>query len=236
MSVVEVRAHLTLMARLRDSVDTVYRELVKFGAVGVLAFVVDFGVFNLLRVGPPGMGGHLTEKPLTAKTISVVLATLVAWLGNRYWTFRHRRRSAARHELFLFAVMNAAALLIALACLAFSHYVLGLTSALADNVAGNVVGLLLGTAFRFWTYKRFVFTQELSDIDAAHAAKHAAEQAAEIAAAMEAARPAGPAVTPVTRSLRKPPSTPIALPVQAPPQPPVPSTVPSAPSAEHGEA
>ena len=147
--------------RLRHSVDVVYREMVKFGAVGALAFVVDIGVFNLLRVG-----GHfgLDAKPLTAKTISVFVATVVAWLGNRYWTFRHRRRASARREFALFAVMNAGGLAIALACLAFSHYVLGLRSALADNVAGNVVGLGLGTLFRFWAYRRLVFTEELADL------------------------------------------------------------------------
>ncbi len=36
---------------------------------------------------------------------------------------------------------------IALLCLWVSHYLLGFTSALADNIATNVVGLALGTAF-----------------------------------------------------------------------------------------
>jgi hypothetical protein len=48
-------------------------------------------------------------------------------------------------------------LAIALACLAVSHYVLGFTSALADNVAANGVGLVLGSAFRFFSYRRWVF-------------------------------------------------------------------------------
>jgi putative flippase GtrA len=51
-------------------------------------------------------------------------------------------------------------LLISLTCLWVSHYVLGFTSVLADNVAANVVGLAAGTAFRFWAYKRFVFTHQ----------------------------------------------------------------------------
>ncbi|MFI7588310.1 GtrA family protein [Spongisporangium articulatum] len=149
-----------MLTRLRGSVNVLYREMVKFGAVGALAFVVDIGVFNLLRVG--GHGG-LDDKPLTAKTISVFVATVVAWLGNRYWTFRHRRRASARREFVLFVVMNVGGLVISLACLGFSHYVLQLTSALADNIAGNVVGLGLGTLFRFWAYKQFVFTEELAE-------------------------------------------------------------------------
>jgi putative flippase GtrA len=153
----------TLTARLRASIDVVYREMVKFGAVGAVAFLVDVGTFNLLRFGFFGVEGPLEGKPLTAKACSAFIATIVAWLGNRYWTFRRRRRASRRREFVLFLVMNALGLGIALACLGFSHYVLGLQSALADNIAGNVIGLGLGTLFRFWTYKRFVFTHELAE-------------------------------------------------------------------------
>jgi putative flippase GtrA len=153
----------TLTARLRASIDVVYREMVKFGAVGAVAFVVDVGVFNLLRFGFLGFEGPLESKPLTAKAISAFIATIVAWLGNRYWTFRRRRRASRRREFLLFLLMNLAGLGIALLCLAFSHYVLGLRNALADNIAGNVIGLGLGTLFRFWAYKRFVFTHEFAE-------------------------------------------------------------------------
>jgi putative flippase GtrA len=39
-----------------------------------------------------------------------------------------------------------------------SHYVLGFTSLLADNIANNVIGLLLGTLFRFAFYRWWVFS------------------------------------------------------------------------------
>lgn len=148
-----VHATLTGLRRIRG-------ELVSFGAVGAVAFVVDTGVFNLLRYAGPRL---LEDKPLTAKVIAVTLATFVAWLGNRYLTFRRRRRTAARRELVLFAVMNVIGLTIALSCLAFSHYVLGLTSPLADNVSANGVGLVLATAFRFVAYRTWVFTEAQPD-------------------------------------------------------------------------
>lgn len=125
------------------------RELMKFGVVGSVAFVVDITTFNLLL--------HATDKPLTSKTLSTVLATTVAYAGNRTWTFRRRSRSGVRREYALFFVLNGVGLGIALTCLAISHYLLGFTSALADNIAANVVGLALGTTFRFWSYRRFVF-------------------------------------------------------------------------------
>lgn len=148
------------LARLRSMVDVVYREVAKFGAVGALAFVTDVYVYNLLRTGVwPLDEAPLGHKPLLSKVISVSAATLVAWVGNRYWTFRHRRRSAPTAELVLFAVMNVGGLAISLGCLAFSHYLLGLKSPLADNISGNVIGIGLGTLFRFWAYRTFVFTE-----------------------------------------------------------------------------
>jgi putative flippase GtrA len=147
-----------MFRRAHSSIDVLYREVVKFGAVGAIAFVVDIGVFNLMRTGIIGGDHGLAEKPLTAKSISVFVATVVAWLGNRYWTFRRRRRASARREFVLFGLMNVGGLTISLACLGLSHYVLRFTSTLADNIAGNVIGLGLGTLFRFWAYRRLVFT------------------------------------------------------------------------------
>lgn len=149
-----------LLDRLRAGMHVIARELVKFGLVGAVAYVVDVGLFNLLRYAGPGL---LEDKPLTAKAVSVAVATLVAWVGNRHWTFRRRRRASARRELGLFVLMNGVGMGIALACLAVSHYVLGFTSAVADNVSANVVGLALGTAFRFFAYRTWVFSEVTGD-------------------------------------------------------------------------
>jgi len=141
-----------------------YREMLKFGMVGAVAFVIDLGGYNLLVFGPHLLGmlgegdtvGVLNDKPLTARIISASVATLVAWIGNRLWTFRRRRQRPAAHELALFVMFNVAAMVIAVICLGFSRYVLDLHSQLADNVT-NIVGIGFGTLFRFWTYRRFVF-------------------------------------------------------------------------------
>jgi putative flippase GtrA len=140
-----------LLHRLRE----LAHEVAKFGIVGGIGFVVDVGIFNLLRyAGQPGL---LEHKPLTAKAISVSVATVVTYLGNRHWTWSDRQRSGARREVTLFFLFNGVGMAIALACLAFSYYALGLRSPLADNISANVVGLVLGMIFRFWTYRTFVF-------------------------------------------------------------------------------
>ena len=141
--------------------------MLKFGVVGAVAFVIDLGGYNLLVYGPHLMGmlgegttqGILHDKPLTAKILSASLATVVAWLGNRLWTFRHRRNRPAVHELALFVFFNVAAMVISVACLGFSRYVLGLDSQLSDNLT-NIIGIAIGTLFRFWAYRKFVFAGE----------------------------------------------------------------------------
>lgn len=128
------------------------REVLKFGVVGLVALVVDVGLFNLLLYGGP-----LDDKPLTAKAVSVIAATSVAYFGNRHWTFRDRGGSTFTREYLLFFALNGVAMGIALVCLWFSHYALALDSPIADNVSANVIGLGLGTLFRFWSYRRWVF-------------------------------------------------------------------------------
>jgi putative flippase GtrA len=144
-----VRGAFTLWYQLH----LLIRESVKFATVGSLGFVVDITVFNALLYG----GGPLTDKPLTAKTVSVVVATLVTYVGNRHWTFRHRARTGVAREYPLFFLLNGIGLGIALVCLATSRYVLGFSGPLADNISANVIGLLLGTLFRFWSYRKWVF-------------------------------------------------------------------------------
>jgi putative flippase GtrA len=63
----------------------------------------------------------------------------------------------------LFVALNGVGMLIAVGCLAVSHYLMGYTGALADNISANGVGLVLGTAFRFWAYRRWVFPETVSD-------------------------------------------------------------------------
>jgi putative flippase GtrA len=150
-----------LVSRVRaaiwDRVGHLLHEVAKFGVVGSVAFVVDVGTFNLLRYH--GGTGVLYEKPITAKIVSTVLATMVAYLGNRFWTFRHRDRVGYAREYLLFFVLNAVGLVIAVGCLWISHYVLDLRGPLADNLSANGVGLVLGTLFRFWAYRRWVFPE-----------------------------------------------------------------------------
>ena len=131
------------------------REFIQFGLVGATAFIVDMGLFNLLQHGPLGvLAGH----PNDAQFIEAATATLHSWIANRLWTYRGRTRDNATREAILFLFANACGIGISQFCLLFTHHLLDLTSALADNIAVYVVGFALGTAFRFYFYHYVVFT------------------------------------------------------------------------------
>ena len=142
-----------LTERIKGLVSIFWRELAKFGIIGAIGFVIDFGGFNLLFYGP--LAGHLT----TSKIISGVAATLVAWIGNRMWTFRHRRNRPAHHEALLFFIVNGVGLVISTLWLNFTHDYLGLTSRGQVNL-NTIIGIGLATIFRFWAYRQVVFAGE----------------------------------------------------------------------------
>jgi putative flippase GtrA len=128
-------------------------EVAKFGTVGLAAYVIDTGTFNLLKYD----GGPISHKVITDKIISTSIAATFAYFANRHWTWSARARTGLRREYTLFFVFNGIGLGIALACLATTHYGLDMRSGLADNISANVVGTVLGTLFRFWAYRRWVF-------------------------------------------------------------------------------
>jgi putative flippase GtrA len=125
-------------------------EVAKFGIVGAFCYAIDVLVSNLCHT-------LFDMDQLKAKTVSTVIAATFAYIGNRNWSFTHRARTGVRREYMLFVVLNAIGLGIALGCLGFARYVLGLDSVFAFNLFGNVIGTGLGTVFRFWAYKRWVF-------------------------------------------------------------------------------
>lgn len=125
-------------------------EVGKFGSVGALAYVVQLAVTNLVW--------GLSDLPLlVGQVVGTSCAIAVAFVGNRFWTFRDRARTGYGRETFLFLVMNGVGMLIQVGCLGFAVYVLGWEGQLASNIAGNVVGVGLGTLFRFFSYRTWVF-------------------------------------------------------------------------------
>ena len=79
------------MASLRRRFAELIPELAKFGVVGLIGSVVDLGGAAVLH-GTVGIG------PMISKAASLTAATVVTYLGSRFWTFRHRVNQALLRE------------------------------------------------------------------------------------------------------------------------------------------
>lgn len=143
----------TLLDRIGTPWQVLVKELSAFGVVGLVNLFVDIGLFNALHFGV-GIG------PLTAKVISTSVATTSAYFMNRHWSFSHRARTGLAREYTLFFVLNGIALVMGLVVLALTRYGFGLTDKLSLNLA-NLAGIGIGTIFRFWSYKRWVFPPQV---------------------------------------------------------------------------
>jgi putative flippase GtrA len=158
-----------VVARARSiyaTFQTLIHEIAKFGVVGAVAYVLTLVLSNWLHFGPLRLG------PLTSLGIAMLVAATFSYFSNRHWTWRHRERTGLGREYGLFIVLSAIGLAITEVPVAISEYVLHLRSPLAYNLSANIIGTALGTAWRFWSFKRWVFLEPEPQRteDAAHAA------------------------------------------------------------------
>ncbi len=155
---------MSLIDVVRRHLPEKYRELAKFLVVGGTAWIVDTGIFTVLS------HSVLENKVITAKVISILVSTVLSYVLNREWSFSQRGGRERHHEAMLFFLVNGLALMLNLVPLALSRYVFGFnvehysrfTVSITDFIFANVVGTVIGMAFRFWAYRRYVFPEELA--------------------------------------------------------------------------
>jgi putative flippase GtrA len=138
-----------LIRDLYERFQVLIHEVAKFGIVGGLAFVLTLILVNVFHSGF-GLGA------ITSVTLANILATVFAFVGNKFWAFRHRRGSHWGRESLLFFLFNGIGILITDGVVALVHYGFGLTDNFSYNVA-NIIGIGLATLFRLYCYRRWVF-------------------------------------------------------------------------------
>ncbi|AXK86252.1 Putative flippase GtrA (transmembrane translocase of bactoprenol-linked glucose) [Nocardia farcinica] len=145
-----------------------HHELIKFAIVGATTFVIDSGIFYALK------WTVLTEKPVTAKIISGVVAVIASYVLNREWSFKNRGGRERHHEALLFFVVSGIGVALSNIPLWISSYVFDLRQPavsftvenIADFVSAFIIGNLLQMAFRFWAMRRWVFPDEMGELEA----------------------------------------------------------------------
>jgi putative flippase GtrA len=139
-------------------------EGAKFGIVGLLGLVI-------VLVGSDALHYELHYGKFASVTIATVLATVFTFVGNRYWSFRGREGAGARYESIMFFVLNAVGLLIQYACIGLVTDVMGLSQRFWYSVA-NLVGVGIGTLFRFWSYRKWVWVSPEARLAAMNRGRH----------------------------------------------------------------
>jgi len=140
---------------------TKHRELLRFAVVGGISFLITTAVNYGLKITV------LNKNPVTALIIGVLVATVFSYVASREWSFNTRGGRERQHEAALFFLISAIALGLNALPMFVSRYVFHLqvpnvglvTQEVADFVSGMIVGTLLGTVFRWWGLKKFVFPQ-----------------------------------------------------------------------------
>lgn len=142
---------MALVSAAYSRVQHLVHEVVKFGAVGGIAYLVTIAVnYAYLLVQK--------NDELTAYIVANVVATGVAYIGNRYWTYKERESGGSR-EMILFLAINGIAIAIQTGITALTYYVMDLDSHFEIFFSKFVLGIGIGMAFRFWCYRTFIFPE-----------------------------------------------------------------------------
>ena len=135
----------TLTERLRRLAP----EAIAFGIIGAGNTLLYMAItYVLLDIGA-----------VKASVVATVITCTLAYFANRYWTYRNHTRTALRREYTLFFGFNLIGMVIQSGAIAIGKYGFGLTEE-HDKIAFmavTVVGIAIGTIFRFWAYRTFVF-------------------------------------------------------------------------------
>ncbi|WP_062114967.1 GtrA family protein [Aureimonas sp. AU40] len=121
------------------------KRLMRFGLVGFLGFLVDFGTLALL-LHQSSLG------PLAARVIAIALALLVTWQCNRLFTFGASSRTVLAEGVRYGSVGLVSS------CINYAVYsALILALPALNPLIALIVASAAALAFSFLGYSRFVF-------------------------------------------------------------------------------
>ena len=119
-------------------------QIMKFGIVGVVATVIDFGVMNLFHYG-----FHLDI--LIANTSGFVISLIFNYLASMKYVFAHKEGMSRRREFAIFVVLSVIGLVLNDAIVLALNVRLGLEANIAKVCATAIV-----MVYNFVTRKIFL--------------------------------------------------------------------------------
>jgi putative flippase GtrA len=132
------------------------RHIIKFGCVGGLNTMVDFGVFSLLN-------SLLGFNYVISQILSYSSGTLNSYVLNKFWTFNDTKTNKkTTKEIVQFIVVNSASLgvsLISLHILMKDRSMNSFFAKIISMVLAQVVNFL---GYKFWVFSRIVKSVHLA--------------------------------------------------------------------------
>ncbi len=135
--------------RLYERFRLLIHEAAKFGIVGIVGVFVNLAISDWMHYAV-GVGAT------AAAIVGAVVTTITSYLANRYWSFKHRARTGLGRETLIFAVLNGVGIVIQAGTVWALIHGFGLSGKLLYTFA-NGLGIVLGTIFRWWSYRKWVF-------------------------------------------------------------------------------
>lgn len=135
--------------RLYERFKLLIHEAAKFGIVGIVGVFLNLVIADLMHFAF-GVGG------IRAATVGAVVTTITSYVANRYWSFRHRARTGIGRETLIFAVLNGVGIAMQVGTVAVITHGFGFSGKLVYTFA-NCLGIVFGTIFRWWSYRKWVF-------------------------------------------------------------------------------
>ncbi|NLE73770.1 MAG: GtrA family protein [Actinobacteria bacterium] len=127
-------------------------QVVRFGLVGGLNTLVDYGLFNLLVV-------VFHMNPVAANPISVSAGIVNSFLWNKHWTFAGGGWHRWYRQAVLFVVVSVIGLLINTGGLWLLNHLTGADSVLALNLQ-KLGASIVSLTWNFVGYRFFVFSRK----------------------------------------------------------------------------
>jgi len=137
----KIREHPLLIGR------PTLRQFIKFGLVGGINTVLDFGVYLALT-------RWLDLHYLVANLVAFILAASSSFILNKYWTFRDNRLAGLTFQYLKFLIVSTVgAALTELTLFALVHFA-GWPDIVAKIMAIGVVMFWNFFANKHWTFRR----------------------------------------------------------------------------------
>jgi len=134
----------------------VFRQIVRFGEIGVLNTFIDFGILNLL-IWVTGITSGMAIAPLNAA--SFICATTNSYFWNRTWTFK-KKESVTGKEFTQFLIIAGIGIIINTCIVAIGTSLIsplfGISPAGWTNVM-KILATFISMVWNFLGYKLWVF-------------------------------------------------------------------------------